>query len=51
MKCVTHTLTMMLVLVLGFLVGAEVPESPDNVEGLQTRRPSEEQNLGAQYLQ
>ena len=36
MKCITHTLTMMLVLVLGFLVGARYQRVLDNVEGLQT---------------
>jgi soluble lytic murein transglycosylase-like protein len=36
MKSVTHTLTMVLVLVLGFLVGARYQRVLDNVEGLQT---------------
>ena len=36
MKCLTHTLTMMLVLVMGFLVGARYQRVLDNVEGLQT---------------
>jgi soluble lytic murein transglycosylase len=36
MKCVTHTLTLMLVLVLGFLVGARYQRVLDNVEALQS---------------
>jgi len=36
MKCITHTLTLVLVLVLGFLVGARYQGVLDNVEGLQT---------------
>lgn len=36
MKCITHTLTLILVLVVGFLVGARYQRVLDNVEGLQT---------------
>ena len=36
MKYITHTLTLVLVLVLGFLVGARYQRVLDNVEGLQT---------------
>jgi soluble lytic murein transglycosylase-like protein len=36
MRYVTHTLTMVLVLVLGFLIGARYQRVLDNVDGLQT---------------
>jgi|SRR5215471_21736451 len=36
MKCITHTLTLILVLVVGFLVGTRYQRVLDNVEGLQT---------------
>ena len=36
MRYVTHTLTMVLVLVLGFLIGSRYQRVLDNVEGLQT---------------
>jgi soluble lytic murein transglycosylase-like protein len=36
MKCLTHTLTLMLVLVMGFLVGARYQRVLDNVEALQS---------------
>lgn len=36
MKHVTHTLTLVVVLVLGFLIGARYQRVLDNVEGLQT---------------